>query len=326
MRKEGWMAGVLLGLAVAACGRGGDEATWPEAVREGTPYALAGVFRTEPAQVRLVQVEEVVWPDGCLGIPMREACGAAEVPGYRFLVEVEGRRYEYRASRADPLALTLAESPGPVVEDPVLIWEAYEGRCVGLRLSAEGLGGAGYCDAPYLALPLLEVRRHRREWEALLDRFAPFRYEGPGEKLIFEGRGTEAASPAWQRAVAAWSTVVYAEQTSGRSGASWATVAAWQRTLPPPAGTCDFLTVEGYGYAFASRAACGGGDASNLGEGWLDDAAWRTFDRWHTAYAPVDRGGVHFFGRGEQTMPADTVAAFDRWAAAAFARLAGSGG
>ena len=105
LKAAGVRTFVLLAL-VSACG--GPPAGLPDEIREGVPYTLAGTFQVEPGRVRIVAWEEAVWPDACLGIPMRGACAEGDVPGYRLVVDVEGMRYEYRAPTSDPLALLLA--------------------------------------------------------------------------------------------------------------------------------------------------------------------------------------------------------------------------
>lgn len=321
MKKSVVVASLLL---AAACGQPAEEAALPEDVRDGVRFTVAGIHRAEQDQVRLVRAEAVAFPDGCLGIPMREYCAEVVVPGYRYRVAVEGMEYEYRAPQTDPLALVLAASPEPDEIDPVLVYEAYEGRCISLQVSAEGQGAAGPCDAPHLARPLLNETRRRAEWNDLVQRFAPFRYEPheQGVLVTLDGRGAETASPAWQRAVLAWAGVVYAEQASGRSGASWGT--AFAREHPAGGDRCETLVVERYAVAFASRARCGGGAAEDVGGGWLTDAEWAAFDRWHETYAPAEAGAAHFFGAGMTPMPPDTLAALDAWAAAVYARLAGA--
>lgn len=314
----------LAPLVVAACGPSSPDTSMPADLDAGLRFTLASILRTDAEALDLVRTDTETFPDGCLGIPMREFCADVPTPGYRYLVEAGGQRYEFRAPQADPLAVVLAEAPGPDVAAPVLVYEGYEGHCISLAVSAEGLGAAGRCDAPRLALPLLNETRRHQEWADAMGRFAPFRYEPPemGLLLRFEGRGTETASPAWQRALLAWAGVVYAEQTSGRSGASWGTAFAWERPTESTDGRCDYLVVERYAVAYASRARCGGGDAEDLGGGWLSDAEWTAFDRWHQTFAAAEGERTHFFGAGMTPMPPDTLAALDTWADAVFTRLA----
>lgn len=272
--------------------------------------------------------EEVVWPDACLGIPMRSSCAPGEVPGYRVDIDVAGARYEYRSPAADPLALSLAAAPDVPLPEPVLRWEGEEAhpsgvRCVSLRLYPDGRAAFGYCDGPHAVVPFLEARR--REWADLHERFQPFTYQQPAERLVFEGAGHEEATDAWRRAMAAWAGLTRLETAAGRSSASIGTAFVWQREAANRPGFCEFLTVELYGRAFASRARCGGGDAVDLGEGWLSSDAWTTFDRWYYDYGSVEAtvtgAMLHFFGQGVYAMPQEALISLAAWAETAFARL-----
>lgn len=147
----------------------------PEAL-QATLWQLAGQFRVSMDQVRLLRWEQVDWPDGCLGIPMRDACTQAIVPGYRMVVEVAGQEYEYRSTLTDarPYRLLLAAGPNPGIEEPALVWEGQvEDRCRSLILAADGRAAIGPCDAPHALRPLLEEMGRPQQWADLLARFAP---------------------------------------------------------------------------------------------------------------------------------------------------------
>lgn len=72
--------------------------------------ALAKQLQIEPAAVQVISVEEVQWPDGCLGVrTLGVFCIQVIVPGYRVVLEANGRRYTYHTDlegrqvvRADP--------------------------------------------------------------------------------------------------------------------------------------------------------------------------------------------------------------------------------
>ena len=49
--------------------------------------------------IQLASVDEVEWPDACLGIPAPgRMCAQVIVPGYRIVLEQAGQAYEYRAN------------------------------------------------------------------------------------------------------------------------------------------------------------------------------------------------------------------------------------
>jgi hypothetical protein len=72
-------------------------------------------------QIKLVSVEAVEWPDGCLGVYRPEVmCTQATVPGYRIVLEANGAEYVYHTN-ADGSALTpagqqVAEVPADLIE------------------------------------------------------------------------------------------------------------------------------------------------------------------------------------------------------------------
>ena len=295
----------------------------PEAL-QATLWQLANQFRVSMDQVHLVRWEQVDWPNGCLGIPMRDACTQAVVPGYRFVVEVGGQEYEYHSTLSDarPYRLLLATGPNPGIEEPALVWEGQvEDRCRSLLLAADGRAAMGPCDAPRVLLPLLEEMGRPQQWGDLLARFAPFEAETPSGWVKFQGQGQEAASSAWQRAIAAWARLVRQELRFGRSGASWGAALAWHREMPGRPGYCRFMQLEVYGWAYASIARCEGGDPQDLGQGWLETAEWEQFDAWFYGRAPVYRQGLDFFSAGPEEMSESEVDALRRWAEGVYNHL-----
>ena len=70
-----------------------------------TPAQLAAVtalsenLGLSPEDIKLVSTEAVEWPDGCLGVQEEGVmCTQAIVPGFRILLEANGRELEYRAN------------------------------------------------------------------------------------------------------------------------------------------------------------------------------------------------------------------------------------
>jgi hypothetical protein len=204
-----------------------------------------------------------------------------------------------------------------------LVWEGQEeGRCRSLVLAADGRAAMGPCDAPHVLLPLLEEMDRLQQWADLLARFAPFEAETPSGWVRFQGQGREVASPVWQRAIGAWARLVRQELLFGRSGASWGAALAWHREMPGRPGYCQFLQVEVYGVAYASVARCEGGDAQDLGQGWLDTAEWEQFDAWYYGRAPVYRDSLDFFGSGSQEMSEGEITELGWRAEAVYTKMA----
>ena len=63
-----------------------------------------------------------------------------------------------------------------------------------------------------------------QQYADFLARFGTFEADTPNGKITFRGNGEKEASPAWQRAVAAWAMQVYFELETGRASAGFNTV------------------------------------------------------------------------------------------------------
>lgn len=83
---------------------GGGLSTRPEAdAWKNAPAAalsargdLVGRVKVDPDTITLVSVERVRWPDGCLGVQTPGMmCTMVITPGYRVILEVGGKQYEY---------------------------------------------------------------------------------------------------------------------------------------------------------------------------------------------------------------------------------------
>ncbi len=301
----------------------------PEEISQGVVFTLAQQFRVNPDEIELVSWQQTTWPNGCLGIDRRQPCPQVETPGYRLRLKIKGVPYEFRSQAGDPLDLRLAVGPAVDIEE-VLLWEgepalfggAEEGSCLSFSLSAAGQGSLGVCDGPQRGVELTgEQFAQPQVWQDWLTRFAPFEAETVGGRVVFQGQGAETASPAWQRALAAWAQLAALELNDGRSGASWGAALAWQQPLPERPGYCQFLSVQSYGWAYASIALCEGGDPENLGQGWIQPAAWEQFDDWFYNRAPVTHQNLSFFGVGSQEMSQVEVSDTEQWATTLYNNL-----
>src|SRR6266498_1562019 len=60
-------------------------------------------------KITLVSTEAVTWPNGCLGIVrMGVLCTQAEVPGFKIILEADGKKYEFHTNQ-DGSIVMLAE-------------------------------------------------------------------------------------------------------------------------------------------------------------------------------------------------------------------------
>ncbi len=86
---------------------GGGLITRPEAEAwKNAPVAalnaradLVSRLQVDPDTIKLVSVEAVEWPDGCLGVQTPGVmCTMVITPGYRVVLEADGKQYEYHTS------------------------------------------------------------------------------------------------------------------------------------------------------------------------------------------------------------------------------------
>jgi hypothetical protein len=74
--------------------------------------ALSEKLGLPTAQIKIVSTEAVTWPDGCLGIVrIGVMCTQAQVPGFRIMLEADGKSYEFHTNQEGTIALP-AEAAG----------------------------------------------------------------------------------------------------------------------------------------------------------------------------------------------------------------------
>ena len=92
--------------------------------------ALAGYLHIEPAQVKVVDLEEVTWPDASLGVPEPGKMYAQVlVKGYRVTLEATGRRFEYHTDMTVRAVRVPTEQMAPAAgegEQPDVVGKAVE--------------------------------------------------------------------------------------------------------------------------------------------------------------------------------------------------------
>jgi len=125
MRKVFFVIALLVAL-LAACaptaaateGPVSDEASAPtQNPADLTPAQLAALTALSEKlglpvdQIQLVSTEAVTWPDGCLGIErIGVMCTQAQVPGFKIVLEANGKTYEFHTNEDGTVALP-AEDP-----------------------------------------------------------------------------------------------------------------------------------------------------------------------------------------------------------------------
>lgn len=216
---------------------------------------LAQQFRIGRPYADLVFYERVDWADGCLEVRQPgQFCTEVIVPGYRVILEANEQRYEMRTDLEGQQVVS-ADAPEVMIEEPVLVWqreldnvEIGPNGCRTVVLDAEGNAVFGACVGARLMAPLLPETQRNQQLTYFLDRYASFQAETPAGRIELVGRGEVQATPAEQRAITHWATLVHQELMFGRSGASWGlafSLNSEEKIL------CGMTSVEIYGLVYA---------------------------------------------------------------------------
>jgi uncharacterized protein YggU (UPF0235/DUF167 family) len=78
--------------------------------------ALAQSLGVPKDQVKLASSEAVTWPNGCMGVPrMGVLCTQAQVPGFKLVLEANGKQYEYHTNLEGTIVVPAEalQVPGP---------------------------------------------------------------------------------------------------------------------------------------------------------------------------------------------------------------------
>jgi hypothetical protein len=238
--------------------------------------ALAQQLQAEAADIAIVSVEPVEWPDSCLGVQTQGVmCAQVITPGYRVVLEAEGEQYVFHTDETGS-SVVLAEGPEPEVEDAVVEWSGtIEGVCQAAIIGTNNVT-FGPCDGPTTAGEFSSDER-REDLEYFVSEFASFAAETPAGMVEFSGQGDVVATPAEQRMIAEWARLVALEAASGRSDENWGMIFTYHRE-GGIAGFCDDVTVTVTGVAHAT--SCAGNEPQELGRVRLDANQLATAFNW----------------------------------------------
>jgi len=147
MRRVLFVITILM-LVITACGpvtAATEEPSVPAEEQEPTPThipvdltpaqraaltALTDQLSLTADKITLVSTDAVTWPDGCLGIVrMGMLCTQAEVPGFKIILEADGKKYEFHTNQ-DGSIVMLAEG----AQDSAAVEE------IAIKQLAENLG------------------------------------------------------------------------------------------------------------------------------------------------------------------------------------------
>jgi len=110
MPKKWIIALVCAGLVLAACSSGTSSTSIPATeviatVANALPPDVAlnvqnqvsEILQTPIEDLKLESIEQMQWPNGCLGLPVQaEACTEAITPGWLLVFNVNGQQYRFR--------------------------------------------------------------------------------------------------------------------------------------------------------------------------------------------------------------------------------------
>lgn len=219
----------------------------------------------ERKTVRVVSVEPETWHDSCLEIAASDrTCSPAEIPGYRVILDVRGKHYEYHTDESGS-DVQLAVAPEPKQAAVLISWTQASGaECQKANIGSNTVV-FGTCGGVQMEAPFVSAERVA-EVLYLVETFAPFEADTLAGKISLAGKGKVTATPTDQRMSAEWARLVMQEALGGRGGAAWGLVFAWHRE-GGIAGLCEDVTIYLSGIAFAST--CRGNQSKNLGQMWL---------------------------------------------------------
>jgi hypothetical protein len=226
---------------------------------------LAQQLHVAATDIAFVSVEAVEWPDGCLGIEIKDmACIQIVIPGYRVVLEVNGQRYEYHTDETGS-NVRLASAPSPDIEDVAIVWTQTAEACATAQIGSQAIA-FGPCSGPLMAGQFIGEER-AADFAYFVETYAPFEAETPAGEVSFAGKGAVEATLAEQRMIAEWARLVALEAAGGHGGASWGLAFTWHRE-GGIAGFCDDVTVYVSGEVYL--ASCQHAEPENLGRGRLN--------------------------------------------------------
>ncbi len=224
----------------------------PPAVLAARAYLFASLGLTADQTIDVVDVQPVDWPDGCLGIQVPgQMCTQAIVPGYRILFEYAGEQYELHTDQTgDQIREAGPGLAQPPVQEPSITWmDSPESEsCQSVAVTPTGVS-AGRCGNELAFLPWInEVRA--AEFDELAAWYAPFKANTAAGFVTFLGQGSQVASPAEQRSMAAWARLIHLEQQAGQVDPTLGIVLTWHQS-GGIAGVCQDLVIYESGWASA---------------------------------------------------------------------------
>ncbi len=205
---------------------------YPVAVQQAEK-SLSVDLNIDISQVKVIRFEDVQWPDGCLGIERPGVmCTMAIVPGYRVILEANGKQYEYRTNdngstavlyTGDKLSgsLPIGGSQGST-SGAALVWHiegGLAGLCQDLTINLAGNVTASTCAGGQSRIlkqtqltdaEMTQLNQWLRQYQSFqLDISDPAVADRMSTHLSLSGVGSVEASAADQQAVLAFAKNIF---------------------------------------------------------------------------------------------------------------------
>lgn len=213
---------------------------------------LARQLNLDLVQINVVSLESVDWPDACLGVTVEgKMCAQVVTPGYRIILEVQGKQYEYHTNLTGSNVL-LASSPAVAIGKPLVTWQSTTSPC---HAAEVGLFGVAVGDCGGALVQSMFTNGDRvTELQAFIKTYQSFSATTLAGIITLNGTGGQSATPSQQRSISEWANLMYMEAIGGRGGAAWGLAFTWHRE-GGIAGFCQDLVIYRDGIGSASQ--CG---------------------------------------------------------------------
>jgi hypothetical protein len=185
---------------------------------------LADELQIDPAEIEVITVEEVEWPDACLGVQSPDVmCAQVITPGFRVVLEANGEQYEYHTN-LDGSSIVILEKPEANLEDVLVTWHregGFAGFCDDLIAYVSGELTATSCKVQ----PAQTIARRtmtpeeQAQIQGWIDQYARFEYyhsdgavaDSMTVEMLFSGAGSTPADEAAQQEILRFVESLYAE-------------------------------------------------------------------------------------------------------------------
>jgi hypothetical protein len=267
----------------------------PQPVLESTPVAindqmnsaisaakfvLAEQLQLGMETIKLTDVQQVQWPDGCLGVQQPGImCAMHVVDGYKITLSANDQTYEIR-SNLDGSQIVPADGSTPNITG-VSYTIRNGGGCQSFLIAENNGITYGPCDGKLKTVPFVGAGRST-ELDHFVTTFKSFSFDLPSGTVELIGSGSTTPSADEQRSLSIWAKLVADETQAGRSSAASGLVIGWHRE-GGVGGFCDDLSI--YETGLVDATSCKNGTATNLGQTWLDNEQLTQLYQWQDSWS-----------------------------------------